>query len=137
MEALSRATVYLGRIRKTMDWSLLAYYYDMIGPGVALAKHKYHRRAKFGAPERLIMLAKTREERQVREELVSQLARLTHTSRSDVRMNLLPLLRFIFEANPKYAAKLALGLNLTEKMMKYLAGNKYKEVKRHVERLRK
>ncbi len=136
MEALSRATVYLGRIRKTMDWSLLAYYYDMVGPGVALARKKYHRRAKFGAPERLILLARSKEERQVREELVSYLARLTHTSRSDVRLNLLPLLRLIFTSNPRYAAKLALGLNLSEKMIKYLAGTKYREVKKFMEKMR-
>ncbi len=131
IEALSRADVYYGRIKRKMQWGLLPYFLDALGPGVALAKEKYHRRAKWSYPEKLILLARTKEERRIREELASLLSKSEHVSKSYVKSELIPLLKFIAENNPEYFAKLTLGLRLNEEMIKYLAKKNYKLVMKY------
>jgi len=137
IEALSRASVIYGRIKRTMNWSLLPYFFNALGPGVAMAKTKYHRRARWSYPEKITLLARTKEERRVRGELASYLARLTHVSRSYAKKEIIPLLRFIAQVNPKYFARLALGMKLSEPMVKYLARTNYSKVKSYMEELLK
>jgi len=136
MEAVSRADVIYGRIRRTMNWSLLPYFFNALGPGVALAKTKYHKRARWSYPEKIVLLARTKEERRVRDELASHLALLTHSSKSYVRREIIPMLQFIAQVNPNYFARLALGLRLSDPMIKYLAKSKYQLVKKYVEELK-
>jgi len=133
IEALSRADVIYGRIKRTMNWSLLPYFFNALGPGVAMAKTKYHRRARWSYPEKIVLLARTKEERRVRDELASYLARLTHVSKSYARREIIPLLKFIAQANPRYFARLALGMRLSEPMIKYLAKTNYSKVKAYME----
>jgi len=128
MEALSRADVYYGRIKRRMMWSLLPYYFDMLGPGVALAKEKYHRRARWSYPEKITLLARTKEERRIREELATMLSLSQHVSKSYAKREIIPLLKFIAKHNPPYFARLALGLHLSDEMIKYLAGKEYRTV---------
>ncbi len=137
MEALSRADVYYGRIKRRMMWSLLPYYFDMLGPGVALAKEKYHKRAKWSYPEKITLLARTKEERRLREELATMLSLTQHVSKGYARRELIPLLRFIAEHNPEYFAKLALGLRLSDEMIKFLAKKHYRTVIKIKEKLLK
>ncbi len=135
LEALSRADVIYGRIKKTMNWSLLPYFFNALGPGVAMAKTKYHRRARWSYPEKIVLLARTKEERRVREELASYLARTNHVSRSYARKELIPLLKFIAQTNPRYFARLALGLKLTDEMIKFIAKTNYSKVKKYMQEL--
>ncbi|NPA85309.1 MAG: replication factor C large subunit [Crenarchaeota archaeon] len=135
LEALSRASVIYGRIKRKMNWSLLPYYFNALGPGVALAKTKYHKRARWSYPERITLLAKTKEVRKIREELAAHLARLSHVSKSYAKGELIPLLSFIAQANPRYFARLALGLRLNDSMVKYLAKKNYAKVKSFIEEL--
>ncbi|ALU11329.1 replication protein C [Ignicoccus islandicus DSM 13165] len=137
VEALSRADVYYGRIKRKLQWNLLPYFFEALGPGVALAKEKYHRRAKWSYPEKLVLLARTKEERRIREELASLLSRTEHVSKNYVKAELIPLLKFIAEKNPSYFAKLALGLRLTDEMIKYLSRKNYKLIIEYKEKLLK
>ncbi|UXD21707.1 replication protein C [Ignicoccus pacificus DSM 13166] len=137
MEALSRADVYYGRIKRRMNWSLLPYYFEMLGPGVALAKEKYHKRARWSYPEKITLLAKTKEQRRIREELATLLSLTQHVSKSYAKAEIIPLLKFIAQHNPQYFARLALGLRLTDEMIKFLAGKEYRTVIRIKEKLLK
>lgn len=138
-EALSRATVYLGRIRRTGSWDLLSYVFDTMGPGVALArvKSKYNRWVKYNFPQRILMMAKTKQVREIRDSLALHLASKLHVSSRIVKSEFLPILRIIFLHNPRYAARIALGYNLTENMVKYLAGPRANEVLRYLKELKK
>ncbi len=133
-EALARADQYLGRIRKTIDWSLLAYVFDLAGPGVAMARKRsrIRFRYKFQYPEKIKMMAQTKELREIREALAAHLAPKLLVSKRRFRTEVLPFLQIIFRYNPRYAARLAIGYNLTERMVKYLAGPAANEVLEHM-----
>ncbi len=131
-EALSRADVYLGRIRKSGSWDLLSYVFDLAGPGVAFARTSYrYKWAKFSFPQKITLLAKTKKAREVREGLARALSSRLHTSRATVKSDVIPFLHVIFQNNPEYAARIALGYDLTEDMVKYLAGPRATEVLRY------
>jgi replication factor C large subunit len=128
-EALSRADVYLGRIIKTQNWDLLSYALEMMGPGVAFARTAYKYKWKaFKMPEKIKLLAETRKSREYREALAEVLAGRLLTSRATVKSEVIPYLRVIFTQNPQYAAKIAQGYKLPEELVKWLAGQRSKEV---------
>ncbi len=135
-DALSRADVYMGRIRRSGAWDLLSYVFDMMGPGVAFARRVYRYRWKaFRSPQRLQLLAHTKRSREVREGIARALAPRLATSRSTVKSEVIPYLKIIFMNNPRYAARIALGYNLTDEMVKWLAGHKAREVLMYMEKL--
>ncbi len=137
-EALSRADVYLGRIKKTGAWSLLPYVFEMMGPGVAFARKVYRYRWKaFRSPQRLQLLAQTKRSREIREGIARALAPALSTSRHRVKTDVIPFIKIIFEKNPKYAARLAIGYDLTEEMIKWLAGPSAREVLQYYRRYKK
>ncbi len=136
-EALARADQYLGRIRKTQSWDLLSYVFDLSGPGVMLAKKRSKFRwVKYQYPQKIALLAKTREIREVRDALAAYLATRLHTSRNTIKKDVLPFLMVIFKENPEYAARIALAYNMTSRMIEYLAGKKAAEVNRYLEKLK-
>ena len=135
-ESLARADIYLGRIKRTLSWDLLSYVFDLAGPGVALARKKSKFRwAKYSFPQKIMLLAKTKETREIREALADAIAKRIHTSRTTVKREVLPYLMMIFRERPDYAARIAIGYNLTDNMIKYLAGPLYSQVKEHVNML--
>ena len=137
-DALSRADVYMGRIRRTGAWDLLSYVFDMMGPGVAFSRKIYRYRWKaFRSPKRLQLLAQTKRSREVREGIARALAPRLATSRATVKRDVIPYLKIIFMNNPRYAARIAIGYNLTDEMIKWLAGPKAREVIAYMERLKK
>jgi len=137
-EALSRADVYLGRIIKSGSWDLLAYAIDLMSAGVSFArKNEKLKFTKYAFPQKILLMAKTKKAREVREGIASVLASHLHISRATAKSDVIPYLQVIFTENPKEAAKIALGLDLTEEMIKYLAGNKFHDVMKAVKELRK
>ncbi len=124
-EALSKADVYMGRIVRTGSWDLLAYAVELMTAGVSLAirndiKSKY-RWVKYSFPQKILMMAKTKEMRQIREDLATIIARHLHISKRLAKSDVIPYLVAIFESNPEYAASLAVGLNLSDSMIRYLS----------------
>ncbi len=136
-EALARADVYLGRIIKTQSWDLLSYVFDMMGAGVAMARRKSRWRwVKYQFPRKILMLAKTKEAREVRDAIARILASKLHISTAKARLDVMPYLQVIFRENPEYAARIALWLDLTDNMVKYLAGPRTNEVLAHLNKLK-
>ncbi|NPA97273.1 MAG: replication factor C large subunit [Crenarchaeota archaeon] len=140
LEALSKADVYLGRIIRTGDWGLLAYAIDLMTAGVALAarnnpRDKY-RWVKYSFPQRLLLLSRTKELRSIRDDIAKIVASHMHISMSQAKSEVLPLLMAIFRSNPEYAARIAVGIGLSEKMIEYLAGPAKGEVLAHYRKLK-
>jgi len=124
-DALSRADVYIGRIVRTGSWDLLAYAMELMTAGVSLAvrtdvKSKY-RWVKYSFPQKILIMARTKEVRQIREDLAAVIARHLRISKRLAKSDVIPYLVAIFESNPEYAASLAVGLNLSDSMIKYLS----------------
>ena len=117
----------MGRIVKSGSWDLLPYVIELMTAGIALAirndvKAKY-RWVKYAFPQKILMLAKTKEVRQIRDDLAAVIARHLRISKRVAKADVIPYLKVIFETNPKYAASLSVGLNLSDSMIKYLSSS--------------
>ncbi|MEM1780285.1 MAG: replication factor C large subunit, partial [Desulfurococcaceae archaeon] len=135
-DTLSKADIYMGRIIRTQSWDLLAYASELMGPGVAFSRLRYKYRWKaFKTPDRIKLLAETRESREKREILAEHFANRLLTSKANVKSDVIPYLRVIFMHNPRYAAKIAKGYNLPEELVKWLAGQRANEVLNYMKKL--
>ncbi len=140
-EALSKADLYIGRIAKTGDWDLLSYAIDLMTAGIALSaknssKDKY-RWIKYSFPQRILLASKLKEIRSIRDDIAQILAYHLHVSTSVAKNEIIPLLKTIFTTDPLKAAKIALGLGFTEKMIEYLAGTNKNTILEHYRELKK
>ncbi|MEM4809613.1 MAG: replication factor C large subunit [Desulfurococcaceae archaeon] len=136
-DTLSKADIYMGRIIRTQSWDLLAYASELMGPGVAFSRLRYKYRWKaFKMPDRIKLLAETRESREKREILAEHFANRLLTSKANVKSDVIPYLRVIFMHNPRYAAKIAKGYNLPEELVKWLAGQRANEVLNYMKKLK-
>jgi len=140
-ESLAKATVYLSRIIRTGDWDLLSYVIDLMGPGVSFSiknneKDKW-RWVKYNFPEKIRELSRTKEQREIIYSLASVIASREHVSRNRARTEVIPYLRIIFQNNIEEAAKLVLGLGLSDNMVKILGGEKSGEILRKVKEYQK
>lgn len=139
-EALARATVQLTRCKTTGEWSLLAYVFDLIGPGIAFARTSEKvSEARYGFPERIRLMAQLKSVREVRERLAELLARSILASKATVKNEVLPYLMIIFrnQQDPTMAARLALGYRLDKEMIKFLAGPNADNVIKTMEKIKR
>ncbi len=140
-EALARADVYRGRIIRTNSWDLLTYATELMTAGVALSprndvKSKY-RWVKYQFPERIKMMSQSKEARALRDSIAEIIKTHTHTSKAKILKDVLPYIKVIFENNMELAAELAISLNLTDSMIKYLSQDKADKVIARVRELRR
>ena len=135
-EALARADIMLSRTRRTSAWDLLSYVFDLAGPGVALARKKSKFRwARYQFPQKIMMLAKTKEMREIRNALAEAIGKRVLVSKRRFITEVMPYLTIIFRERPDYAARIAIAYDLTDNMIKLLAGPRYSEVKEHINKL--
>jgi replication factor C large subunit len=124
MEALARADIFMNRIKRFQNWSLLKYYLDLITLGVAMANDKrYQKWIPFKFPERIKIMAKTFRQRKLQMKVGSLLREKCHTSSIQVVREYLPYLRIIFEHDPEMARKLSIDLNLDKEAIDFLSKN--------------
>jgi replication factor C large subunit len=95
---LSRADVFLGRIRKRQDWRLLSYASDMMSCGVAVAKkRRYNKFVRYQYPRIFAMLARTRARRGLVGSIARKVSRKCHVSTKVAAKEFIPLLENLFK----------------------------------------
>ena len=139
-DALSRADVYFGRIVKSGSWDFLPYAIELMTAGVSLSikkdvKAKY-RWIRYRFPQKILIMSRTKEARQIRESLALLIGRHVHASKRKVKGDVLPYLKIIFDSNPELSAKIVVGLNMPEEYVKYLTPKNYKVIASEARRLR-
>ena len=140
MDALARASLFLARAKFGGHWSLLSYVFDLMGPGVAFARQEGEvGKARYSYPERIRLLAQTKQVREVRERLAELLASRLLVSKATVKREVLPLLMVMFRysSDPVRPAGIALSYGFTEDMIALLAGDRKREILRAIEKLKK
>ncbi len=100
-DALSRADVFWGRIRKRQYWRFLAYVSQLISVGVALSKQeKYcNKIITYSYPSTIALFARTKFQRAKEKGITEKLGKELHCSRKVARQYL-PLLRLIERNEP-------------------------------------
>ncbi len=125
-DAVSRADVFAGRIRRRQHWRYLVYIFFLLSAGVALAKkEKYRKFVPYAnTAERVRMLFSSRGAREERDSIAEALAPLLHCSKREITQSVLPYLAVIARRRPEMLA----GLSLSEGDMAFLSRQKEAEV---------
>ncbi len=124
-EAISRADIYLGRAKRTNNYSLWKYATDMMTAGVAVAGVKKKGFVRIYPPKTIKLLTESKEERTLRDSIVKKIMKEMHMARIEA-LETLHYLRVIFENNPDLAAHFTVFLDLSEKEVEFLAGSSEK-----------
>lgn len=139
-ESLARASVFLSRAKYRGAWSMLSYVFDLIGPGVAMARKSGSiSKARYSYPERIKMLAQLRQVRETRDNLARRLSEALRMSKREVINDVFPYLMVIFRdsKDPVVPARIALYYRMTREEVKLLAGARANEILKAAEKLKK
>jgi len=118
-EALAKADVYRGRIRKRGAWALLKFAIMMGSSGVALSKNnEYHGYTAFQFPGFIRRLSSSKARRTIRSSLALKIGKQTHSS-TKVVVQSLPLLSILFK-NKELGPKLTAQFGVDEKELEFL-----------------
>ncbi|MBW3004554.1 replication factor C large subunit [Candidatus Woesearchaeota archaeon] len=120
-DALSKADVYRGRIRRRQHWRFLAYVFALTSAGVAVAKDaKYAGAIKYMQTTRILKMWQAKMKYGQRKSIASKIAEKTHCSTKRALESSLPYIQQVFKNDAGAAAKLAFELDLDEKEVEWL-----------------
>jgi replication factor C large subunit len=124
-DVLSRADIFLGRIKRSQDWGLLSYVYELMSGGVALSRTTSPKRfASYSFPNYIRGLSATRAKRGALREVCSKIGSKAHASTRETLHEYLPTVSTIIENNAKMAAKMIKWFELTEEDIDAITGGK-------------
>ncbi|MEK6823004.1 MAG: replication factor C large subunit, partial [Nanoarchaeota archaeon] len=119
--ALSRADMFMGRIRRWQHWRFLVYVSDLMTAGVACAKDaKYPGLQKYDRTSRLLKIWQANMRNTKRNAIAEKLALATHTSKRRVIQDVMPFMRKMCEADEKKALEFATALELDDDQVEWL-----------------
>ncbi len=119
-DTLSRADVYLGRVRRRQDYGLWSFAREMMSMGVATARHDRARGGQLGFPQYLLLMSRSRGLRGARNSLARKLGAYLHTSRAVALNDLLPPFHALFVGDEELRVQMTAQLGLDEKEVAYL-----------------
>ena len=124
-ERLSKADIYLGRVRRRQYYRFWAYASDMMTYGVTTSKHnRYRTRPNFRFPGYLIKMSRSKGIRGTKRGLTSKIGKHTHNSRSEVNSSILPYFSEIYKNDRDFRILLTMELELDEDEVAFLLGEK-------------
>ena len=95
-EMLSRADLFMQRIKNRQEWKFEKYMIDLMTAGVALAKKEMYRKfSRYQYPDMMIFLGRSKVERKEDKEKLMKLSKQFHCSTKKIRKEFLPFLKLI------------------------------------------
>jgi replication factor C large subunit len=123
-EALSRADIYLGRVRRRMDYGMWRYAGFMEVCGINRARRRrFGGYTKYSSPTYWKKLGWTKSARTLRDSIAAKIGKACHTSKKEARSGYMPLIQFLF-GREDMAVRLAAQLKLEEDEIAFLLGTK-------------
>jgi replication factor C large subunit len=119
-DRLSRADIYLGRVRRRQDYGLWSFAKEMMSLGVATARQGRARGGELQFPQYLMQMSRSRSVRMARNSLALKIGRHLHVSRALVLNDLLPTFRALFRGDEELRIQLTAALRLEEKEVAFL-----------------
>lgn len=118
---LSKADALRGIMMRRQEWELMPYILELMTAGVALVRDKpklpfFIRGMRF--PEKIRLLARTREVREARDRIMHALRLQLHESTSVIIRDYIPLIRMLAERDNKVVSALARALGISENSIK-------------------
>lgn len=119
-DALSKADVYRGRIRKKQHWRFLAYVNELVTAGIALAKAEKNRTFnRYKPTSRILKLWRAKMKYQKRNSIAEKIALNSHCSKKVALQNL-PFIKQMFD-NKDFAEGLSQEFDLNSEELAWLA----------------
>ncbi len=119
-ERLSRADVYLGRVRRRQNYGLWSFASEMMSMGVAEARRGRARGGQLEFPMYLMRMSRSRGARMARNGLARKLGRYLHASSNLVLNDVLPTFRVLFAQDEEFRIQITAELGLDEKEVAFL-----------------
>ncbi|MBU4373142.1 MAG: replication factor C large subunit [Euryarchaeota archaeon] len=121
---LSRASVFLGRVRRRQNYNMWRYAGVLMTAGIIVARaHRYSGFVKYQPPSLWRKLGATKGMRQVRDSTARKIGAHCHVSASFTRSQLLPFFRMTLK-NEEYAPYVAALLRLEPEEIAFLIESK-------------
>jgi replication factor C large subunit len=96
-EWLSKADLFMGRVKKGQMWDLMGYAVELATCGAALAKKGTYRFVRYNFPRRIGMLSQTKEVRGEKREMLISAGKELHASAKKVATEYLPYMEILKE----------------------------------------
>jgi len=114
-DRLSKADMFIGIVKRTQEWELLSYAMELALGGVSQVKNKPRLPPfiRYGFPQRLLLLAKSKEARRRREMVVEYLARNLHVSKGLVNAEIFYVLSALAKKDDHVVERLARALGIS------------------------
>ncbi len=123
-ESLSRADVFLGRVRRRQNYSLWKYAGEMMTCGVQAAKSKkHHGYVPYKPPTIWRKMGQVKSVRVVRDSIAAKIGKQCHVSQRYARSELIPFLKMILKKK-KSAIGVSAMLDLNQNEIAFLLGTK-------------
>ena len=102
-QPLSKASIFLGRVRRRQHYRFWSYANDLMTAGVALSKSgSYGGYTKYQFPKWLSKMSKSRGSRSVQKSINEKLSSYCHTSRYVAQVEIYPFYRYLFEHEDEF-----------------------------------
>ncbi len=122
-EWLSRADVFLGRVRRRQYYRLWRYASYLMSCGVQQAKKEAKRGfTRYRRPSIWQLLFETKSKRERLKEVLSKIGKYSHMSRRKA-MEMLPIVRLLLNQSIEVAASVAAFYSFTESDLEFLLGD--------------
>jgi replication factor C large subunit len=120
---LSRASIYLGRVRRRQLYKFWSYANDMMTAGVALSKtNVYPGFTKYQFPTWLTKMSKTKGIRATRKSINEKLSSAYHTSQYMAQTSMFPYLKYLFENEREFTMYFIRNFELDSEEIAYILG---------------
>lgn len=122
---LSKADVFMGRIRRRQYYGLWAYAKDLMTAGIAMAKHeRYHGWVNYKFPSWLLKMSRTKEMRRLQKNISKKIGAHCHTSSRTVRRDILPYFKYIYRCDHDFAVNMSINLDIANEELSWLLDEK-------------
>ncbi len=115
LDALSKADIFMSRIRRWQYWRFFVYYLDFITAGVSLAKkERYKKYVSYSRPTRMLTYWIYNNKYRLLNSALSKLADKFICSSRRIRRTMLPFVPYILKGNPEFSKYLKNEVGLTD-----------------------
>jgi len=123
-EQLSRADVFLGRVRRRQNYGMWRYANDIMVNGIQNARSRVHHKfVPYQPPSTWRKLGRAKSARTVRDSVAAKIGKHCHVSQRYARADLISFFKILFK-DPKYAVGVSALLDLNPEEIAFLQGSK-------------
>lgn len=124
-QLVSRADVFLGRVKRRQYYGFWSYATDLMSFGVCAAKQRpYHDFVRYMFPSYIMRLSRSKGQRSILQSVGAKLGAECHTSIAAARQDVLPYFRTVYQRDNEFRLAMTIGLALEQEEAAFLLEEK-------------